>query len=175
MDGISIGSEDLYRNSPQGIQAGSNPGVDPDVLVRYVGQVKDAIAGTPLEGVPLGHVDTWSAWDNSSSAVLVDVLDWLGMDAYPYFQDTMPNDIGASHSLFQDALDKTRAAARGKEVWVTETGHPVSGKDSGESVASVENAEAYWKAVGCPLFGSVNVWYVENSGSYAREEKQSFG
>lgn len=97
VDGISIGSEDLYRNSPQGIAAGSNPGVDPDVLVRYVGQVKEAIAGTPLEGVPLGHVDTWTAWDNSSSADLVDALDWLGMDAYPYFQDTMPNAIGLSH------------------------------------------------------------------------------
>ncbi|TRX98994.1 hypothetical protein FHL15_000336 [Xylaria flabelliformis] len=159
VDGISIGSEDLYRNSPQGIAAGSNPGVDPDVLVKYIKQVKDTIAGTVLEGALLGHVDTWTGWDNSSSSVVVDELDWIGMDAYPYFQNTMPNAIGQSKSLFQDALGKTRAAARGKAVWITETGHPVSGKDSGESVASVENAEAFWKSVGCPMFGQINVCF----------------
>jgi glucan endo-1,3-beta-D-glucosidase len=158
VDGISIGSEDLYRNSPQGIAAGSNPGVDPDVLVRYIKQVKDAIANTGLAGAPLGHVDTWTAWDNSSSSVVVDALDWVGMDAYPYFQDTMPNAIGESKSLFQAALGRTQAAAGGKAVWVTETGHPVSGKMSGNSVASPENAEKYWKTVGCPMFSNTNVW-----------------
>ncbi|KAH8167804.1 hypothetical protein CIB48_g420 [Xylaria polymorpha] len=125
VDGISIGSEDLYRNSPQGIAAGSNPGVDPDVS-----------SGT------------------SSSSVVVDQLDWIGMDAYPYFQNSMPNAIGLSTTLFEDALGKTRAAARGKAVWITETGHPVSGKTSGDSVASVENAEKFWKTVGCPMFDS---------------------
>ncbi|RYC61028.1 hypothetical protein CHU98_g5183 [Xylaria longipes] len=159
VDGISIGSEDLYRNSPQGIAAGSNPGVDPDVLVKYIKLVKETISGTPLEGALLGHVDTWTGWDNSSSSVVVDELDWIGMDAYPYFQDTMPNAISQSESLFQAALGTTRAAARGKAVWITETGHPVSGKESGDSVASVDNAEKYWKTVGCPLFGNVNICF----------------
>lgn len=128
------------------------------MLVRYVKQVKDAVAGTGLEGAPLGHVDTWTAWDNSSNSVVVDELDWIGMDAYPYFQDTMPNAIGKSKSLFDDALGRTKAASKGKEVWITETGHPVSGKTSGDSIASVKNAEQYWKDVGCPMFGNTNVW-----------------
>ncbi|KAI0866535.1 glycoside hydrolase superfamily [Xylaria cubensis] len=175
VDGISIGSEDLYRNSPQGIAAGSNPGVDPDVLVKYIKQVKDTIAGTVLEGALLGHVDTWTGWDNSSSSVVVNELDWIGMDAYPYFQNTMPNAIGQSKSLFQDALGKTRAAARGKAVWITETGHPVSGKNSGESVASVENAEAFWKSVGCPMFGQINVWWYTLQDATPATPNPSFG
>ncbi|KAI1740705.1 glycoside hydrolase family 17 protein [Xylaria scruposa] len=175
VDGISIGSEDLYRNSPQGIAAGSNPGVDPDVLVKYIKQVKDTIGGTVLEGALLGHVDTWTGWDNSSSSVVVDELDWIGMDAYPYFQNTMPNAIGQSKSLFQDALGKTRAAARGKAVWITETGHPVSGKDSGESVASVENAENFWKSVGCPMFGQINVWWYTLQDAAPDTPNPSFG
>ncbi|KAI8629535.1 glycoside hydrolase family 17 protein [Xylariaceae sp. FL1651] len=175
VDGISIGSEDLYRNSPQGIAAGSNVGVDPDVLVKYIKQVKDTIANTGLAGAPLGHVDTWTAWDNSSSSVVVDALDWIGMDAYPYFQDTMPNAIGQSKSLFQDALGKTKAAAGGKAVWVTETGHPVSGKVSGDAVASVENAEKYWKTVGCPMFGNTNVWWYTLQDASPDTPNPSFG
>ncbi|KAI0429386.1 glycoside hydrolase superfamily [Xylaria sp. FL1042] len=175
VDGISIGSEDLYRNSPQGIAAGSNPGVDPDVLLKYIKQVKDTIAGTALESALLGHVDTWTAWDNSSSSVVVDALDWIGMDAYPYFQDTMPNAIGQSKSLFQAALGRTQAAASGKAVWVTETGHPVSGKQSGDSVASVENAEKYWKTVGCPMFGNTNVWWYTLQDAAPDTPNPSFG
>ncbi|KAI0905534.1 glycoside hydrolase family 17 protein [Ustulina deusta] len=175
VDGISIGSEDLYRNSPQGIAAGSNPGVDPDALLEYIKQVKKAIAGTALEGALLGHVDTWTAWDNSSSSVVVDALDWIGMDAYPYFQDTMPNAIGQSKSLFQSALGRTQAAAGGKAVWVTETGHPVSGKASGDSVASVENAEKYWKTVGCPMFGNTNVWWYTLQDAAPATPNPSFG
>ncbi|KAI0436332.1 glycoside hydrolase family 17 protein [Xylaria telfairii] len=175
VDGISIGSEDLYRNSPQGIAAGSNPGVNPDVLVKYIKQVKDAISGTPLQGAPLGHVDTWTGWDNSSSSVVVDQLDWIGMDAYPYFQNSMPNAIGLSMALFQDALGKTRAAARGKSVWITETGHPVSGKTSGDSVASVQNAEEFWKTVGCSMFGKINVWWYTLQDSAPATPNPSFG
>ncbi|KAI1752455.1 glycoside hydrolase family 17 protein [Xylaria castorea] len=175
VDGISIGSEDLYRNSPQGIAAGSNPGVDPDVLVKYIKQVKETIAGTALESALLGHVDTWTGWDNSSSSAVVDELDWIGMDAYPYFQNTMPNSIGQSKSLFQEALGKTRAAARGKAVWITETGHPVSGKESGESVASLENAEKFWKTVGCPMFGHINVWWYTLQDAAPATPNPSFG
>ncbi|KAI1360015.1 glycoside hydrolase superfamily [Xylaria arbuscula] len=175
LDGISIGSEDMYRNSPQGIAAGSNPGLDPDVLVKYIRQVKEAINGTALEGVRLGHVDTWTAWENSSSRAVVDELDWIGMDAYPYFQHNMSNAIGQSKALFSDALERTRAAAAGKPVWITETGHPVSGNISGDSVASIENAEEFWKTVGCPMFGDISVWWYTLQDSAPDMPNPSFG
>jgi len=58
--GISVGSEDLYRITPTGIMNKENPGAGPDVIANYIKQVRDAIAGTPLSGAPVGHVDTWT-------------------------------------------------------------------------------------------------------------------
>ncbi|OTB19940.1 glycoside hydrolase family 17 protein [Daldinia sp. EC12] len=176
VDGISVGSEDLYRNSPQGIEAGSNVGTGPDTIVRYIKETKDAISGTGLEGIPIGHVDTWTAWYNGSNKAVIDACDWVGMDAYPYFQDTMANDISKSKSLFQEALDKTQQAAGGKKVWITETGHPVSGKTVGQSVASADNAEKFWKDVVCPLLSSnTNLWYYTLQDAAPDTPSPSFG
>jgi glucan endo-1,3-beta-D-glucosidase len=38
--GISVGSEDLYRISPTGIENLSGPGAGPAVISGYIGQVK---------------------------------------------------------------------------------------------------------------------------------------
>ena len=65
--GISVGSEDLYRISPTGIAAKSGYGADPATIASYIGQVRAAIANTPLSGASIGHVDTWTAWVNSSN------------------------------------------------------------------------------------------------------------
>lgn len=79
--GISVGSEDLYRNSPTGIAAKAGYGANPDELVKYIKQVREAIAGTSLSGASLGHVDTWTAWVNGSNSAVAEALDWVGMDA----------------------------------------------------------------------------------------------
>lgn len=84
--GISVGSEDLYRISPTGVLNKENPGASPDTIVNYIGQVKAAIANTPFSGLPVGHVDTWTAWVNSSNNAVAAAADWVGVDAYPYFQ-----------------------------------------------------------------------------------------
>lgn len=175
VDGISVGSEDLYRNSPMGIKAGSYVGAEPDTIARYIKETRDAIAGTPLKDAKIGHVETWTAWYNGSNQAVIDAVDWLGMDAYPYFQDTMPNAIGESNALFSDALGKTSQASGGKPVWITETGHPVSGKTVGQSVASVENAETFWKDVGCPLFGKTNIWWYTLQDAAPDTPNPSFG
>lgn len=160
VDGISVGSEDLYRNSPTGIAAGSYVGAQPDTIVKYIQQVRDTLKGTSLSGAQIGHVDTWTAWVNSSNSAVASACDWIGFDAYPYFQDTMINDIGAGASLFDSALSQTQNAVGGKPVWVTETGWPVSGKTSGQAEPSLENAKNYWNNVGCSkLFGKVNTWW----------------
>ncbi|XP_014552121.1 glycoside hydrolase family 17 protein [Bipolaris victoriae FI3] len=149
--GISVGSEDLYRITPTGIENKSGPGAQPQELVRYIQQTRDAIRGTPLQGKPIGHVDTWTVYTNSSNAAVIDALDFVGMDAYPYFESTLSNNVGSGSQLFFDAYHKTQAAAKGKPVWVTETGWPVSGKQSGQAVASPQNARIYWEDVVCQL------------------------
>lgn len=156
--GISVGSEDLYRVSPDG--AGGNPGTEPDVLVQYIQQTRAAIAGTPLAGAKIGHVDTWQVYVNASNNAVIDALDWIGMDAYPYFQGTFANSIGSSSDLFFDAYNQTAAAVKGKPVWVTETGWPVSGETVGQAVPSADNARIYWEDVACKLVNdNVNLFY----------------
>jgi len=157
--GISVGSEDLYRISPTGIAAKQGYGQDPSVLADYIGLVKQAISGTALSGALVGHVDTWTAWVNGTNQPTIDAADFIGVDAYPYFQDTMANSISSGPALFNDAISATQAAVGGKPVWITETGWPVSGDTRGQGVASVANAKTYYDAVGCANFGKVNTWW----------------
>ncbi|PTB63948.1 glycoside hydrolase family 17 protein, partial [Trichoderma citrinoviride] len=157
--GISVGSEDLYRITPTGIASNAGAGAQPATLVNYIGQVRDAIKGSCLADAPVGHVDTWNAWVLDSNKPVIDAVDWLGMDTYPYYENTNTNSIANAQSLYQAALTKIQNAGPGKPVWVTETGWPVSGPKSGLAVASTANAREYWLQVGCPNFGKVNVWW----------------
>jgi len=157
--GISVGSEDLYRNSPTGIAAGSTIGQEPSVIVDYISQVRSAISGTSLSGVGVGHVDTWTAWVNGSNDAVINACDWIGVDAYPYFQNTETNGIDQGASLFNEAFDNTKNAVGSKPVWITETGWPVSGKTENLAIPSTANAKTYWDQVGCPNFDVVNTWW----------------
>jgi glucan endo-1,3-beta-D-glucosidase len=175
--GLSVGSEDLYRISPTGLTSpGAAPGADPSTLINYISQVRSAVAGTALSGVQIGHVDTWTAWVNGSNSAVISACDFIGMDAYPYFQNTMPNGIENNAQLFQSAYGATVAAAQGKDVWVTETGFPVSGSTSGAAVPSLANAKTYWDEVGCGmLFGKVNTYWFTLQDAYPITPNPSFG
>lgn len=172
--GISVGSEDLYRVSPTGM-LDNLPGTDPDTLVSYITETREAIKGSCLESVPIGHVDTWTAFANDSNNAVIDACDWLGMDAYPYFENTKSNSIDNGASLFKSALDKVKAAGGDKDVYITETGWPVSGDVSGDAVASLENARTFWTEVGCPMFGNTNVWWYTLQDSAPQTPNPSFG
>lgn len=119
--GISVGSEDLYRNSPTSIANGGEVGQAPATLVDYISQVKSTIAGTTLSGASIGHVDTWDAWTNSTSADVISSVDWIGLDEYPYWQTTDGNIVSNGAALFQKAIAATEAIAGGKDIWITET------------------------------------------------------
>lgn len=173
--GISVGSEDLYRNSPQGIAAGSYVGAEPAKIAEYITRTRQSLADTCLARAPIGHVDTWTAWVNNSNQAVINGCDWIGMDAYPYFEETHANAIAAGAQLFNDALGKTQAAVAGKPVWITETGWPVSGKTVGAAVPSLQNAKAFWNDVGCPMFGRVNVWWYTFQDANPVTPNPSFG
>lgn len=173
--GISVGSEDLYRISPVGIENHSNPGLGPAQVANYISQVRSLIASTAAKGKPVGHVDTWTAWVNGSNDAVINAVDFLGMDAYPYFQNTMSNAIESGNTLFFDAYQATIGAAGGKPVWVTETGWPVSGPTENLAVASAANAKTYWDQVGCLLFGKTNTWWYTLQDAYPTTPSPSFG
>ncbi|KNG82215.1 glucan endo-1,3-beta-glucosidase eglC [Aspergillus nomiae NRRL 13137] len=142
--GISVGSEDLYRASSEGEKVDAGVGVGPEALVSYIKEVRSIISGTALSSVPIGHVDTWTAWTNGSNSAVIDAVDWLGFDGYPYFQSSMSNSISDAKALFDSSVAQTKAVANGKEVWITETGWPVSGSTQNLAVASLANAKTYW-------------------------------
>ncbi|KAM3516327.1 hypothetical protein MY11210_000086 [Beauveria gryllotalpidicola] len=174
--GISVGSEDLYRDSDLGQAAGEDPGVGPNVLADYVRQTRDATKGTCLETAPIGHVDTWTAYANETNRQLSDMLDWVGMDAYPYYENQKDNGIENAEALFQAAINNTNAGTGNKPLWITETGWPVSGKTENKAVASIENAQTFWREVGCPRFGNVNIfWFIMQDGGPTQSDNPSFG
>ncbi|RVX74008.1 hypothetical protein B0A52_02898 [Exophiala mesophila] len=158
--GISVGSEDVYRITPIGVANNEGLGVGPDVLINYIGQVRSAIAGTGASDKPVGHVDTYNVWTNSSQDALIAACDFLGVDAYPYYETTKANSIENANATFWDDYDLTVAASQGKPVWITETGWPVSGPSSNQAVASIDNAKAYYDDVACHAFATgVNTWW----------------
>lgn len=85
IEAISVGSEDLYRYGS--VSANTNGvGVGPDVLVNYISQVRSLIAGTAASGAKITHVDTWNSWTNGSNSAVIDAVDFVSMDAYPYYE-----------------------------------------------------------------------------------------
>jgi glucan endo-1,3-beta-D-glucosidase len=170
--GISVGSEDLYRLTSIGAPTGV--GQEPDTLVSYISQVRSILANANISP-PVGHVDTYTAWINSSNSAVTAAVDFLGMDAYPYYQNTIDNSIGNANATFFSALDQTIAASTGKPVWITETGWPVSGPTDGQAVASIANAQTYWDAVGCSVLGKYNTWWYTLQDAPQPTTNPSFG
>jgi len=159
--GISIGSEDLYRTSETGIINKAGVGNGPKEIVAFINDYKTAFAGTSLGSVPIGHVDTWDVWTNGTNKPVVDAVDWVGVDEYPYYENGKGNNIKNSGYLFDRAFDATVKAVGGKPVWVTETGWPSAGPAWDLAETGVENAKYYWNEIGCrKLFNKVpTFWY----------------
>merc|ERR1712072_1640081 len=72
VNGISVGSEDLYRISPTGLKNDpTGVGAGPAQIVSYIQQVRKALSGTALAKVAVGHVDTWDVWRNGSNSAVI--------------------------------------------------------------------------------------------------------
>lgn len=144
--GISVGSEDIFRGP-------GNGGASAATIISYISQTKTAMktAGVSWQ---LGHVDTANIWTGSDGASVIDVIEWIGADVYPYYSSGSPSSLS-------DFTAGTSVIHSSKPVWVTETGWPTSGTFAGtSSVSGVQNAQTYWKTVGCDhLFGATNTWW----------------
>lgn len=153
---VSVGSEDLYRGDTTA-----------STLAGQIYDVRGMIH--QWNNKLVGHVDTWTAWVDSANAEVITASDFLGMDGYPYFQNSAISDAA---NVFWESVNATENVADGKPVWITETGWPVSGPSSGAAVPSIANAKTYWNAVACKAFASYNTfWYVYQDYN----ESPSFG
>lgn len=172
--GISIGSEDLYRSSETGIKNKAGVGAGPNEIIAFISDYKKAFSGTALGAVPVGHVDTWDVWVNGTNKPVIDAVDWVGVDEYPYYENGKGNNIKNSGYLFDRAFDATKKAVGDKPVWVTETGWPSSGPAWDLAETGVDNAKYYWQEIGCrKLFNKVpTFWY--NLRDSNPDNKQQF-
>ncbi|KAK6827297.1 glycoside hydrolase family 17 protein [Apiospora arundinis] len=191
--GISVGSEDLYRSSPQGVANNAGAGATGAEIEGYIGWLRDWVRGTAIESKPVGHVDTWTAWILPENRGVANSVNFLGHNSFPYFETTRPNSIDQAADNFWSALAQTESVSSGKEVWVTETGWPhrkftlfplydlktmmltfldrKGGPNSGAAVANLSNARRYWHDIGCPLFGSRNTfWYTLKDANTAQTD-----
>ena len=176
--GISVGSEDLYRTSQ------NSPDIIGDSVAniqKYIGWTRQVLAKHSLSK-PVGHVDTWQMWlDPKYGQLLLPNVDFVGMDDYPYWEN-VPNAEGAFN--LTGNYKKVVAGVKGKPVWITETGWPVSAPANSSSPAKpgISEASQYWHSAGCGwAFGKINTWwYIYNdlqavSASKAKPKQPSFG
>lgn len=141
-----------------------------------ISKVRSAIADTTLSGVPIGHVDTYDSFLNSTNTAVIDAIDWIGFDGYPYWETALPNSIDDANERFYSGYNKTMALANGKPVYVTETGWPTSGDDQNLAVASAENARKYWQTIACSLVDSnINIWWYNLQESQYGTATPDFG
>ncbi|KAI0966815.1 GPI-anchored cell wall beta-1,3-endoglucanase EglC [Xylaria arbuscula] len=164
--GISVGSEDLYRNSPQGIINGAGAGASAKEIEGYISRMRNWVNGTQLESKPVTHVDTWTAWVLPETGGVIQAVDFLSHNSFPYFEDVRPNAIEKAAYNFWSAVNATESVAQGKDVWITETGWPDTGPVRRDAVPSLDNAKTYWNTIGCPLFGKRSTfWYTLVDGA----------
>lgn len=161
---VSVGSEDLYRGD-------TNAGRLAEQVYDVRGMIsQDKYGG---KGIWVGHVDTYNAW-NASSADLIKAVDFVGMDAYPYWQGVT---VDQATQTFQDALDTTQGFINqynsNAKLWITETGWPVDGPDFGNSKAEVSSAKSFWDQVLCRFADSYATWWYTLHDTST--EAQNFG
>ncbi|KAH8728606.1 glycoside hydrolase superfamily [Phaeosphaeriaceae sp. PMI808] len=169
---ISVGSEDLYRVSEPGIRNKAGVGNNAEMIVKFIKDTRSKLANTALAKTPVTHVDTWTAWVNSSNKAVIDNIDFVAVNAFPFYESEHDNKIANAASLLSSALSATEGVAQGKPVWITETGWAYKGPAFGAADATLDNAGKYWKEVGCALFGKKNVfWYTLRDANPANEVK----
>lgn len=139
---VSVGSEDLYRGD-----------TDASTLASQINDVRGMMWGLGASDKSIGHVDTWTAWVDGANTAVIEAVDWLGNDAYAYFQG-VSIDNGAANGAYWEAVNDVRAVAQGKDVWTTETGWPTVGDAIGAATPSVENQQIFWWQVACASMSS---------------------
>ncbi|KAL1798481.1 hypothetical protein ACET3X_002518 [Alternaria dauci] len=170
--GLSVGSEDLYRVSEPGIRNEAGVGNSAEKIVEFIKATRERLADTPLRDVKITHVDTWTAWVNESNKAVIDEIDFLAVNAFPFYESELDNRIDNAANLLSDAISAVEGVAGDKDVWITETGWAYSGPDFGAATSTVDNAETYWKDVGCAIFGKWNVfWYTLRDANPANKVK----
>lgn len=122
-DIVAVGNEVLLRED-----------LDEDALIARIEQVKRA-----LPGVPVGYVDAYFLFEKHPRVTAV--CDVVMTNCYPFWEGC-PREQALPY--MQQMLAKTRAAAPGKRVLISETGWPDQGSAFHGAVPGHEAAMQYF-------------------------------
>ena len=157
--GLSVGNEDVHFFETKGAA-----GVPAEVIQGNMNAVREAVDDADTypnlakfwKGKPIGHTDT------ATYAANVGGGDFVGMNAYPYWNKDSPDNAKAS---FEGSIKDTRNRTEGKtDIWLTETGWPFEDNVSNvafQNTASVANMQRYWNEVGCSVIGKYNTFWFQ--------------
>lgn len=148
--GLSVGNEDVYR-----WENTAESGVAADNVSRTIDKVRKSIAASPfaryMKDKPIGHIDT-------AQHAVVDGADFIGMTAYPYWNN---EGIADAYRSFHYSLEDVKRRAGKRPVWIAEMGWPVQGPQRAGAIASAENLQKFWTDVGCSVFGLYNTFWFQ--------------
>jgi glucan endo-1,3-beta-D-glucosidase len=160
--GLSFGNEDMEQCNSNGVTTG----VPAYVIAGNIATVRDALLGSALNeqfpnimkymtGKPSGHTDT------APYATKINSVEFVGMNAYPYWSRDPPTSAKASYF---GSLSGVKNAMPGKEIWLTEVGWPFSDTVSHVSSrvnANKQNLQRFWNEIGCDVFGKYTTFWFE--------------
>ena len=122
-DLVAVGNEVMLRED-----------MSEDALLAYIDRVKRA-----LPGVPVGYVDAYFLFEKHPR--ITAACDVVMTNCYPFWEGC-PRDQALAY--MKTMVARTRAAAPGKRVVVSETGWPDQGSAFHAAVPSVEGAMQYF-------------------------------
>lgn len=122
-DIVAIGNEVLLRED-----------MSEDELLACIQRVKDA-----LPGVPVGYVDAYYLFEKHPR--ITEACDVVMANCYPFWEGC-PREQALAY--MQTMVQRTRAAAPGKRVLISETGWPDQGSPFHGSMPSREGAIQYF-------------------------------
>jgi glucan 1,3-beta-glucosidase len=122
-DIVAVGNEVLLRED-----------MDEDALLAHIQRIKDA-----LPGVPVGYVDAYYLFEKHPR--ITAACDVVLTNCYPFWEGC-PREGALAY--MQSMLARTRAAAPGKRIVISETGWPDQGSAFHGSVPSAEGAMRYF-------------------------------
>ncbi len=122
-DIVAVGNEVMLRED-----------MSEDALLAYIQRVKDA-----LPGVPVGYVDAYFLFEKHPR--ITAACDVVMTNCYPFWEGC-PREQALAY--MQTMLARTRAAAPGKRILISETGWPDQGSAFQGSVPSHEGAMQYF-------------------------------
>ncbi|KAJ4355756.1 uncharacterized protein N0V89_003776 [Didymosphaeria variabile] len=160
--GLSVGNEDMeqwYSNH-------ATTGVPEGVIAANLATVRNAVLGSALDesfpnirkymtNKPIGHTDT------APHAAKAKNVNFVGMNAYPYWSEDPPASAKASYF---GSLNGVKNEMPGKAIWLTEVGWPFSdtiSQVSAQGTANKENLQKYWDEIGCSVFGKYTTFWFE--------------